>query len=194
MLYPLLTRGGKIKLVHQWTRNFSTMSAKPDKTSSNMLSSHILYWIVGSVCLEEPLRDRLFLCAGGWVTVMTQPYWALWYEQQPLQLLWLDPQLQVREEEREGRAEEEEVLASTGTMMVRPVNIGSDTGHCVIDVMSEWCLSFHSKVTNHRPRQATPSQARPVQARLCTVGPRNRLNVGKRQSVVIQCYSTLRQL
>lgn len=56
----------------------------------------------------------------------------------------------------EGRAEEEEVLASAGAMMVRPVNIGSDTGHCVIGVMSERCLSFHSKA---KPSQASPGQA-----------------------------------
>lgn len=64
----------------------------------------------------------------------------------------------------ERRAEEEEVLVSAGTMMVQAVNIGSDTGHCVIGVMSERCLSSHSNVTSNRPGRARPGQARPGQA------------------------------
>lgn len=166
MLYPLLTRGGRIKLVHQWTRNFSTMSAKPDKTSSNMLSSHILYWIVGSVCLEEPLRDRLFLCAGGWVTVMTQPYWALWYEQQPLQLLWLDPQLQVRKEERGGTCRRGRSVSLCWD------NDGTTSQHrkwhwTLCHRCDEWevlIIPQQSDKPQATPGQAKPSQASPGQA------------------------------
>lgn len=85
----------------QWTCRFSTMSAKPHKTSFKILPSHILNSIGGSVWRN--CWDKLCLCAGGWLTVMTQPCWASEHQPPTLRLLWLDPAMQVRGEEWGGK-------------------------------------------------------------------------------------------
>lgn len=131
-----------IQLLQQWTCRFSTMSAKPPKTSFKMLPSHILNSIGGSVWSNCWETNSSFVLVDG------SQWWLNRAERQNINHQLLVQRCRSGEKNGEGSVEEEDGFASAGTTTVRAVNKGSDTGHCAIGVMSERCLSSRSNVTS----------------------------------------------